>query len=68
MPSDLGTMQVTHLSAPRGAFVFPVSLAECIPHRHLNVHLSSAFMECNSLNIVNPLFKWTPVELSFFNL
>lgn len=41
--SGLGTMQVTHLSARRGAVVFPATLAEFIPHRHLNVQHSPAF-------------------------
>lgn len=62
-------MQVTHLSAPR-VLVFLVTLAEFIAHRHLNVQQSPAFMERNSLNIVNPFFffKWTLVESSSLNL
>lgn len=57
-------MQVTHLSAQRGALVFPVTLAEFIPHRHLNVQHSSAFMERNSLNIVNPFFFFNGLWLN----
>lgn len=49
-------MQVIHPSAQRGALVFPVRLAGCIPHRHFNVQHSPAFMERNSLNIANPFF------------
>lgn len=61
--SDLGIMQVTHLAALR-VLVFLVTPAEFIAHRHLNVQQSSAFMERNSLNIVNPSFFLNGLWLS----